>query len=465
MKTLKRSYIQVLYFGLIFLLGSLSSCLVTKKFQAPEYDEPPLFSLDTLSGSGLRVGNYGWRAFFTDSLLRKFIDSTLQNNYDNQIAYERVLQAQSSFKQGKIGYIPTLSLSGQVEHQDLSSAFQFAPSEQYTLSGALSWEADIWGKITSAKRMLKAQFQQSVTAKKLMQTQLVAKTANAYYALIALKESRILLERTLVLRERGLISTIRLFDAGMSNQLAVEQARAQVESVRVMLEENKRSVTMATNTLIMLTGGSLQTMNLGTVEDQRTPETVDVGVPVEALRNRPDVQVSELAFRAAFENFNIAKASLYPTLTISAMGGFQSSEFDKWFTSSSLFNTLIGGLTQPIFMTRKLRTQKEIADSQRREALLDFQKTLLEASTELSNLMESYGAYQRSLLELRRQEEHLSRAFVIAEQLMEYGNATYLDILTAQEALLNVQLSLIQAESNRLQTLVGIYRAVGGGVE
>ena len=206
-------------------------------------------------------------------------------------------------------------------------------------------------------------------------------------------------------------------------------------------------------------------MERSSLEDQTITTEMKLGFASELLSNRPDVIAAEYNLISAFELTNVARSSLYPSLTLTAAGGLQSLELDKLFNANSLFANIVGGLTQPIFNKRKLKTQKEVAIAQQEQALLNFKKTLLVAGNEVSNALYSFNSENKKYEFLKNEVEALRKAEKNSDELLKNGYATYLDLLTARQSALNSEIKVIGSRLQQLQSVVNLYEALGGGLK
>lgn len=453
---------------LLVVAISVQSCFVAKDYNRPELEETEhLYRTNNLPTDSLSMADVSWKDMFTDMYLKQYIEEGLENNLDIRVAIQQIAAAEAYYKQGKAGYLPTLRATGQLTHQELSSNSQFgglfSSLDQYELSGSLSWEADIWGKIRSNKRASEASFLQSVAAHQAVKTQLVSSIAATYYQLLALDAQLAVTKQTIVTRESSVETIKSLKEAGQVNQVAVDQNIAQYNNAKALEVDLRAAIFTTENTLNLLLGRTSVVVERSALANQNLNAEIKLGVPALLLSNRPDVMASEYGLINAFEMTNVARSSFYPSLTITGSGGFQSLEFDQLFNANSLFASVVGGLTQPIFNQRKLKTQKEVALAQQEQALLQFKKTLLTAGNEVSNALYTYNA-ETEKYEFRQKEvEALRNAEANSEELLKNGFATYLDLLTARESALNAELNVIDNKLQQLLSVVNIYEALGGG--
>lgn len=457
------------YLYILIILPVLQSCFVAKDYKQPdEVMDEAYFRTDRLPEDSISFAEVSWRELFSDSLLIKHIERGLENNIDVRVALQQILISEAYFKQGKAGFLPTLFANGQVTHQELSQNSQFGSFfnggiTQYELSGTLSWEADIWGKIRSNRRAFEASYLQTVAAHQAIKTELVANIATLYFRLLALDEQLKLTQETITNRENSLETTKALKEAGTLTEVGVKQTEAQLYTAQAILVDLQLEIKLVENTLSILMGENPHSIERSNFEEVTVKESLKTGYPVQLLSNRPDVIAAEMSLRNAFELTNVAKSNFYPSLTLSATGGLQSLELDKLFSINSLFATIVGGIAQPVLNGRKIRTQYEVSLSQKEQAYLNFRQAILNASKEVSDALYTYEASEERI-EIRSKElEAYSTAIEYSEDLLDNGMANYLEVLTARENALNSELNLINAKVGQLNSVVELYRSLGGG--
>ncbi|CAM1362255.1 conserved protein of unknown function [Tenacibaculum soleae] len=459
--------------GLVLITMSfiLQSCFVAKDYVRPELntETEALYRTENLPKDSVSIADVSWKKLFSDQYLQQYIAEGLQNNMDVRIALQQIISAEAYAKQGKAGYLPSVNVGTNWTHQMQSKNTQFGAfltdrsTDQFDLTANLSWEADIWGKIRSNKRASQAAYLQSVAGHQLVKTQLISSIANTYYNLLALDEQLKITKQTIATRESGVTTIKALKDAGQVTQVAVDQNIAQYNSAKTLQVDIESAIFKTENTLSILLGKTPQNFKRGTLDLQKIEQEIVLGVPSKLLSNRPDVMAAEFGLIQSFELSNVAKSNLYPSLTLTAAGGFQSLDIDDLFSSNSLFTNIIGGLTQPIFNKRKLKTQKEVALSQQEQSLLQFKKTLLIAGSEVSNALFSYESEVRKFEFRKNEVEALRKAENNSEILLKNGYANYLDLLTARQSVLSAELNIIDSKLQQLISIVDLYEALGGG--
>lgn len=447
------------------------SCFVAKTYERPELEMENLFRTDNMPQDSVSFASVSYRDLFTDPYLSTYIQRGLENNLDIRVALQNIVAAEAYVKQGKAGYFPSLDASATFNRTARNSENgQFGnlfgqPFEQYELSGTLSWEADIWGKIRSNKRANDASYLQTVAAHRAVKTDLIAQIATNYYLLLALDQQLKVTEETIETRRKSLETIEALKEAGRENQVGVDRIAAQLYNAQSLMLDIRNNIFKTENTLSILLGEQPQSYERGTLEEQSLTADMKLGVPALLLRNRPDVIQAEYGLINSFELTNVAKSNFYPSITLSATGGFQSLELDNWIDSSSIFANLVAGLTQPLLNGRRIRTAHEVAKAQQEQSLLLFKKTLLTAGKEVSEALKDYSISVEKEAYIEQEAMALRRAETNSQELLNNGFATYLDLLTARENALNAELSLINNKLDQLSATIALYRSLGGGWE
>lgn len=460
------------YTAIVLIAIGLQSCLATKEYQRAENEvvSEQFFRTDKITKDSLSAANLSWKELFTDDKLSGYIQTALDNNLDIRIALKNIDAAEAYVKQGKAAYFPTLNgnLGYSYANPSLNGSQGIGLSKrkdinQYELSAGLSWEADIWGKIRSNERAMAASYMQSVSAHQAIKSELVAAVASSYYQLLALDEQKRILQETIQLQEESLETMKLLKDAGNVTEVAVKQTEAQLLNSRSLLVDTNNQIKLTENSFCILLGENPHAVERNSLAQQNPDNDLKTGIPVQLLSNRPDVMAAEYGLINAFELTNAARSNFYPSLKLNANGGIQSLEFDKLFSANSLFASLAASLTQPILNARQVRTQYEVAKAKQEQALLNYKSTILNASREVSDALYSFDANAEKAVLKQQEYESYNKATEYSEELLKYGMANYLDVLTARSSALNAQLSLINSNFGKLSAIVQLYKAVGGG--
>lgn len=448
-------------------------CLATDPYKKPDLDVEGLYEAGRVELDQQTLADMPWQQVFADPKLQSLIDEALANNLDLQRAIEQIRVAEADFYAAKWSLFPSLDAHGEVGYSNPSdnnvnfgSGFQdlsIPPRGSFELSASASWEADIWGKLTSAKRAALAGLLQTEAARRAVQTQLIADVAVAYYTLLALDAQLDVSRRTVDAFAQEVETLRKLKKGGEATELAVQQALAGKYRTQVTIPTIEQQIEEQENALSQLLGRKPGPIARTTLADQRPIDDLAVGVPAQMLRNRPDVIAAEYGFRQAFELTNNARAQFYPQLTLTAQGGLRSLDAKDLFDPGSIFYNLIAGLTQPIFAQGQLKAGLERARAQQKQALLDLQNTILQAGVEVSNALSRYDKVRQRLEYRGQQIDALEHAVDYAKKLLQYGESTYLDVLTARQSLLGAELARVQDRLDELTAQVNLYRALGGG--
>lgn len=451
---------------------TLQSCIATKNYERPEMVIEENFRTESLPTDSLSMASLPWNEVFTDSKLQEYITYGLDNNMDIRIAIQNIEAAEAYATQGKMGYYPTLNLGGNYTHSVNSLNTQIGRIigrrqrlDQFDITANLGWEADIWGKITSQKKALQASYLQSVSAHQAVKTQLISSIATSYYQLLALDEQKRFTEETIDNRIKILNTNIALKDAGVVTEVAVRQTEAQLINAKGLLLDIENNIKLQENILCLLLGDMPHAIERTTLAEQNLSIDPNIGVPAQLLTNRPDVVAAEFSVMNAFEITNVARASFYPTLRITATGGLQSVDASKLFDPSSFFANIVGGLAAPIFNRGQIRTDYKVSQTNQEKALVNYQKAIYTASKEVSDALYTYGAMDKKIVLKEQEAANYLKAVEYSTELLNNGMASYIEVLTANESALNAQLSIATTKYTKLAAAVQLYKALGGGVQ
>jgi multidrug efflux system outer membrane protein len=413
------------------------------------------------------IADIQWQSLFTDVVLQQHINESLQNNLDLKIALQNIDASNALLKQSKAGYLPTLTANASLTHQELSKNSQFgrlfSSIDQYELSARLAWEADIWGKIRSTKRAALAQYLQTNAAKQAVQTELISSISTLYFQLLAIDAQIDVVQKTLSNRTQSIEVIKALKDAGNVNEVAVKQTEAQKYATEIVLKDLEFNKTILENAFSLLLGKSSGNVERTKLDSQKIDTPITAGLPLQLISKRPDVLSAELNFRNAFEQTNVARSYFYPSFTLTATGGFQSLELKEWFSSKSIFATVIAGLTQPILAQRQNKTRLEVAKANQQKAYLQYEKSILVAGKEVSDALATYKNETEKLSIRKNQLEALTQAANYSDELLQYGMVNYLEVLTAKDNALNTEISYIDNKFKQLNAIIQLYKSLGGG--
>lgn len=403
-----------------------------------------------------------WQDIFTDPHLQSLIEKAVSNNPDMQVAMARIKKAEASFRQSKLEFLPSLNAGINANYQSKSAGF--GVPESYQVFGSTSWEADIWGKFRSAKRAALASLMESESFRKAVITNLVSSVAMNYYSLLALDAQLSITEQTLQKRIRNveIMEVLKQNDVVTGADLVLSQANRY--SAEVIIPDLKQRIFETENSLSQLIGERPDSIERSNIDLQNLSPALSTGVPAQLLANRPDVLQAEYRMRALFEQTKVARSNFYPSLTLSGRGGITETSLNSLFNTPVIFWNITGSLLQPIFNYGLNRQRFNSASADLEESEANFRKTLLNAGAEVVNAMHGYQAATDKIAIRQNQIQYLEKAVDYTTELLKYtSNTSYIDVLTSEVNLLSAQLAGVNDRLEQLQSIVELYRSLGGG--
>lgn len=444
----------------VFAACLLASCGTYRKYERPEIVTDGLYRQQT-SGDTANIARVPWRDMFTDTCLQSLIDTALNNNTDLRVARLKVDEAQAVVQKAKLSYLPGANLNA----EGSVAKFDGVTTKTYNIGLGASWELDIFGKLTAAKRGAVAALESSDAYRQAVQTGLIATVAESYYTLLMLDEQ---LKINLSTQENW-ESTVRTLDAlkrgGKSNEAAVLQARANLIGLQNTAVTIRQSITETENALSSLLASASHSIARGRLEDQQFADSLSVGVPIQLLSIRPDVRQAEFNLAQAFYATNVARAAFYPSITLSGTIGWPNNGGGIVTNPGNWLLNAIGSLVQPLFNRGENIANLKIAKARQEEATLLFQQSLYDAGEEVNNALSRIQNAQTRIEGVTEQIGILKEAVRKTELLMRYSDTTYLEVLTAQQSLLQAQNTLAQDQFDKIQGIINLYHALGGGTE
>lgn len=452
----------ILISGFVFMLWS---CSTPQHFQRNSADTAGLYGATETTDS-VTIGDKPWQEIFSEPHLQQLIQEGLKNNPDLRIAIQKVVEAEAYLSQSRGALLPALSASVTGNYtKNPETVYPSGPVEvgTYQIGAMASWELDIWGKLNSSKRAAFASLLASDAGKKEVQTRLIANIATAYYSLIGL-DAKLEITRQTVKNDIEQVETMKVLkESGKVTGAAIVQTEATRYAAEVTIPDLEQQIRETENVIRLLLGSLPGTIERGNIETQTIPSVLKTGIPARLLDNRPDVMQSAFGVMSAFETTNSARASFYPALTVTASVGFVATNINQFFDPKTFASNIIGGLAQPLFNKRINVTRLKVAKAQQEEALISFRNTLLKAGQEVQNAMGSYEWSVQKIALRKLQLDALVKSVDYTKQLLTYGSANYTEVLTAQTSLLSAQLSSINDKLQQLNSVVSLYRALGGG--
>ena len=401
-----------------------------------------------------------WRDVFTDSLLVKLIESALDNNADLNTAVLNVQQADAALRASRQSHLPevNISLEGGVSKTKGSSV-----SYSYNVPLTMQWEADIAGRIKGEKRAALAAYMSVTEAEHAVRLQLISSVASHYYTLLMMDEQLAITRQSIEVARQTVEVMEAMKEVGMQNEAAVNQAR--VAWLNIVASENSllQQIRSAENTLAVVLGEQMDSISRADNWDITLPIDGNAVYPVFCLAWRPDVRMAEYALKEQVAGVDVAKAAFYPSLNISASLGW-TNNLGQIINPGQMLLNAIGSLVQPLFNKGKNRANLRIAEARQQQALVAFNQSLLVAGSELKDALDACRLSSQRL-QLRHQEVIAAqRAHEVTIELMKNSSSTYLEVLTAQEALLQSRLALASDRLDLIQGQINLFKAVGGNL-
>ena len=438
----------------------LSSCHIYKAYDRPEdisaeglYRDTAIVN-NTLASDTANFGNVPWREVFTDPQLQAYIEQALTNNADLRTAMLNVESAQAALMSARLSYLPQLSLTPQGTLTNWNKGE--ITTKTYNIPVSASWQIDLFGQILNPKRAAQVS---------LKQAQLIANVANIYYTLLMLDRQLEITENTAEVLKDYVETMQAMYDYGNVNSAAIEQSRTSYAQVVASLSDLRQSISETENSFCLILNEPAHAIERGVLEEQALPSDFSVGIPLQLLSNRPDVQAAEMALAACYYNTNSARAAFYPQITLSGTAGWTNSSGAGIVNPGKLLANLIGSLTQPLFYRGANIARLRQARAQEEQAKIAFQTTLLNAGNEVSNALSLYQNTMEKVNSRTIQVNSARKAAEDTKELFNLGTSTYLEVLTAQQSYLSAQLSEVSDTFDQMQAVINLYQALGGGRE
>ena len=444
----------------------MSSCGIYNKYERPEVNVEGIVRDVTSNTDTLAVtdttsfGNLPWRSVFTDPQLQTLIEQGLAHNTDLLNAALNVKMVEAQLMAAKLAFVPsfTFAPTGTITSWDGNKT-----TKTYSLPINASWSIDLFGNLLNQKRSAQMALLATKDYQLVVKTNLIANIANMYYTLLMLdKQLEIVDNMTGLTKDTWDMMKLQK-DLNMAKETSVQSAEANYYSVLAQATELKRQIRETENSLSLLLGQPAQTIARGKIENQSLPTDLSTGVSIQMLNNRPDVHYAEMTLAQCFYDTQAARSKFYPNISISGSGAFTNNSGGGIVNPGKWLLQAIGSLVQPIFNAGSNRAQLKIAQAQQEQAKLAFVQALLSAGSEVNDAIMQCQTARNKTDVRKRQIAALESAVVSTQQLMRHGESTYLEVLTAQQNLLQAQLSQIADRFEGIQGMINLYQALGGG--
>jgi multidrug efflux system outer membrane protein len=455
--------------ALLPVLILLAGCTVGPNYKRPTVNVPTDYrdSMTAQTAAASSFGNENWWQVYQDPVLEQLIHTALQQNYDVRIAATRVLEAQAQVGITRANQFPSASVGAGVSSEQNAKVSNLFPAYQVNegqLNLSVIWNLDFWGKYRRQTEAARAQMLASQWGQRAVMSSLVANLATAYFQLRALDTELEIAKRTLGSRQQSLQLTRLLETHGSASDLDVSQSEQLVYTASETIPDIERQIEQQENALSILLGENPSSMPRGNpLTDQPVPDSVPVGLPSELLERRPDVREAEANMMAANAQIGVAKASFFPSLSLTGTGGLESNALHHFLQQPSQTWNAAFGITQPVFQGGALRSQLRLARAQWQESVLSYQQTVQNSLEQVSNALVAYDKDRQ----FREQQELLAQAAERSDRLSlvlyRNGGASYLQVLTNETNYFSAELNLVDRQLNQRLALVQLYQALGGG--
>lgn len=447
---------------------TMTSCGLYNKYERPEVNtqglvRDPLSLTDTLAVTDTTsFGNLPWRSVFTDPQLQTLIQQGLDNNVDLLNAALNVKMIEAQLACAKLAFLPSVAFTPQ---GTLSSFDGSKTTKSYQLPISASWNIDLFGNILSVKRSAQMQLLQAKDYQLAVKTNIITGVANLYYTLLMLdRQLEILTDMEGLTKETWDMMALQM-KYGRARSTSVQSAEASYYSVQSQITDMKRQIREVENSLSLLLCQPGQTISRGKLSDQSLPSEFSTGIALHMLNNRPDVHAAEMSLAACYHNVQTARSRFYPSINITGSGIFTNSMGTQTFNPGKWLLSAIGSLTQPIFANGQLVAGLKVAKAQQEQAFNNWQNAIYKAGNEVSNALVSYNSYdERSRLE-QKQTDLYRQTVEDTRQLYKSSGSTYLEVISAQANLLNAEITKVTDDFYKMQAVVSLYSALGGGRE
>ena len=444
----------------------MSSCGIYNKYERPDVNVTGIVrdaasNTDTLAvADTASFGNLPWRSVFTDPQLQALIEQGLANNTDMLNAALNVKMVEAQLTAAKLAFVPSFTFSpqGTISSWDGSKA-----TKTYSLPINASWSIDLFGNLLNQKRSAQMALLATKDYQLVVKTNLIANIANMYYTLMMLdKQLEIVDNMTQLTKDTWDMMKLQK-ELNNAKETSVQSAEANYYSVLAQAADLKRQIRETENSLSLLLGQPAQTIGRGKLENQSLPTEFSTGVGIQMLNNRPDVHYAEMTLAQCFYDTQAARSKFYPNITISGSGAFTNNSGGGIVNPGKWLLSAIGSLVQPIFQNGQLVAQLKVAKAQQEQAFNTWQQAVLSAGSEVSNALVLYNSSEEKSKLEQKQIESLTKNVQYTKDLFSMGSSTYLEVITAQQSLLNAELAKVQDDFYKMQAVVNLYYALGGG--
>ena len=470
-------FTSIILMALASLLGGCSLAPLHERPEAPvsaTYPSGPAYDGAASSAAPSSAADIGWQAFFRDPLLHRLIDISLSGNRDLRQAALNVEAARARYRVQEADLVPRLGASadGAVQRvpAGLSPAGAATVQRSYKVAGVVSWEIDLWGRIRNLSEQALESYLAQDETRMASQLSLVAEVASTYLTLRANQELLSLTRDTLVARQRSFELTAQLAEAGTASRIDLHRAEMALRTAEAQLAMYARQAARDRNALVLLQGQPLtpelsrQLDEAATLPDGLVPADLPAGTPSDLLVRRPDVRAAEHQLRGANANIGAARAAFLPSIGLTGAAGTASASLDGLFDAGSQAWSFMPRITIPIFHGGALQANLDVAVVRKRIEIARYEKAIQTAFAEVANGLAGKRTLDDQIQSERQLVAASSRAYELAGQRFIEGMDDNLSLLDAQRTLYSSQQALVQTRLARMINMIGLYKALGGGI-
>ena len=447
----------------------MSSCGLYNKYERPDNIDTKGIIRDAVSNTDTLAvndttsfGNLPWQSVFTDPQLQALIQQALEKNVDLQNAALNVKMIESTLLMSKLAFLPSVAINPQ---GTLSSWDGAKTSKTYQLPVAASWSVDLFGNLLSVKRNAQMQLLATRDYQMAVKSQIVTGVANLYYTLLMLdRQKEILDEMEKITKETWDMMALQM-QYGRARSTSVQSAEASYYSVKSQAADMNRQIRETENSLCLLLNKPGQQIKRSTLDAQQLPTEFSTGVGIQLLNNRPDVHAAEMKLAACFHDVQTARSRFYPSIKISGAATFTNSAGAGIINPGKWLLSAVGSLTQPIFANGQLIAGLKVAKAQQEQAFNSWQNAVFKAGNEVGNALVSYNTYSEKSEYDAKNIDLYTKNVEDTRQLYMSSGTTYLEVISAQANLLNAQISKVTDDFYKMQAVVSLYSALGGGTK
>ena len=448
----------------------LSSCGLYYKYERPDVNTQGLVRDIVSDGDTLQVntdenfGNLPWREVFTDPQLQVLIEQALENNTDLRNAALNVKMMETALTCAKLAFLPSIAIApqGTISQVQMDGA---SVSRTYQLPVSASWSVDLFGNLLSQKRSAQVKLLATKDYQVVVQTNIICGVANLYYTLMMLDEQlAIVTDMEQLTKDTWDMMKLQM-QLGRARSTSVQTAEANYYSVQAKALDLKQQIREMENAMSLLLNEPGHQIARGKFYDQSLPTKFSAGVGIQLLSNRADVHAAEMALAECFYDTETARSRFYPNITVTGNAVFTNSLGSTIVNPGKWILSAVGSLTQPIFQHGQIVAGLKVAKAQQEQALNTFQNTILKAGNEVSNALVAYNTCDEKGRLDEKQVALYRQNVEDTKQLYTSKGSTYLEVIQAQNGLLNARISKVTNDFNKMQAVVNLYQALGGGAK